>query len=98
MNGSPREKETFISEETLQAFCQVAGEIESENGALLQLAEIIVCRWSYLAGVAGRDTPLFPPEKIRLTERLGLVVYCNRPLSDRIKKQIVEKTRKALSL
>lgn len=98
MNGSPREKGTFISEEALRAFCQVAVEIERENGALLQLAEIIVRRWSYLAGAASRDMPLFPPEKIRLTERLGLVIYCSQPLSEGIKKQIVDKTRKALSL
>lgn len=57
-------------------------------GAVCQLAEIRGSRWSFAAGEKGGDMPACLPEKIRLNEHSGIIVYGWDKLPGTVRQEI----------
>lgn len=98
MNGSERENVIFISEQALLRFSEAAADIASACGAWVQLARITGKRWEYVSGAAFEVIPSFPPERIILSDHVGIVLYPSRPLSQENKKKIVTLVREAVGV
>ena len=82
MSGLKKEKETSISE-LIQEFKRISLPIEEKYRVSVQLVRISGRRWSYIAGKETDNFSLAPAERIRLNEKLGVVVYGreNTPLN-----------------
>ncbi|RKY41453.1 MAG: hypothetical protein DRP85_06240 [Candidatus Makaraimicrobium thalassicum] len=69
------EKETFTSDDAMPRFNELSDSIWKKYGVIVQLAEVRGNRWSY---VAGQDTDCIPvshPERVKLNERAGVIIY-----------------------
>ena len=69
------EKETSISKDIIIAFTKKAQEIQSGYSLNLQLVEIFGSRWSYVAGYIDKSEVHLPPVKLKLTDKIGILVY-----------------------
>jgi hypothetical protein len=87
------EKETSISKGIIQAFNKKAEEVENEYSLNLQLVEISGSRWSYVAGYIDKTTINLPPAKLKLTDKIGILIYngTRDPLvTAKIKRELLE--------
>ena len=90
------EKEISISKGIIIAFSKKAEEIQSEYSLNLQLVEIFGSRWSYVAGYIDKSEVNLPPFRLKLTEKIGVLVYgdIRDPLiMAKIEKELLELTR-----
>jgi len=69
------EKETSISKNIIRDFNKKAEEIRSDYSLNLQLVEIFGSRWSYVAGYIDKSEVNLPPAKLKLTDKMGILVY-----------------------
>ncbi len=69
------EKETSISKGIIIAFNQKAKEIKNKYSLNLQLVEIFHSRWSYVAGHIDKNQVNLPPVKLKLTDKIGVLIY-----------------------
>ncbi len=69
------EKETSISKDIIIVFNQKAQEIKDKYSLNLQLVEIFGSRWSYVAGYIDKNRVNLPPVKLKLTDKIGVLIY-----------------------
>ncbi len=80
-------RETYTSE-FLEKLSLISKEVKEKFGVTVWFAEILGKRWSYIAGEKSDDI-FMPPERIKLSERLGAVVEFDE-ISDEELEEIVK--------
>ena|GEM_PF-2966266 len=68
------ERGTFTSE-AIKEFNGLSGLIREKYGVIVHLAEIRGSRWSYAAGKNTGEIPVSSPERVKLNERSGVIIY-----------------------
>ena len=53
---------------------KISKEVKEKFGVSVWFAEIMGRRWSYIAGEKAEDDLFLPPERIQLSDKLGLVI------------------------
>ncbi len=60
---------------TSELLNEISKEIKEKFGVCVWFAEILGRRWSYIAGEKSDDL-FMPPERIKINDRLGVVIEC----------------------
>lgn len=88
-----REKETFTSD-FLQKFSELAELLEKKCKVVIQLAQVLGKRWSYLSGITCKQEDMSPPERIKIHNNLGVIIYNWSTLSMEERRDILETVKK----
>ncbi len=81
-------RETYTSE----LLNEISKEIKEKFGVCVWFAEILGRRWSYIAGEKSDDL-FIPPERIKINDRLGVVIECE---DEEKLKDVIEFLKKRL--
>ncbi|RUM35139.1 MAG: hypothetical protein DSY33_00335 [Archaeoglobus sp.] len=66
-------RETYTSEFLEKLTC-ISKEVKEKFGVAVWFAEILGRRWSYIAGEKAEEDLFLPPERVQLSDRLGVVI------------------------
>ncbi len=81
--------ETSISREALIASLNKISEtIKNQYGVSLCFVEIFQRRWSYIAGVQEENSSFFPPARIKVNERFGIIADRWNDLPEKVRDQL----------
>ncbi len=80
-------KETFTSD-TIAEFRALSDTIGEKYGIVVHLAAVRGSRWSHAAGKNTTDIPVLPPERLKLNERMGVIIYYGHDVSRRVMDEV----------
>ncbi len=77
---------------TSEILNEISKEVKEKFGVCVWFAEILGRRWSYIAGEKSDDL-FMPPERIKINDRLGVVIECE---DEEKLKEVIEFLKKRL--